>query len=179
MCDPVTATLVLTAASGAAATYGGIQNSKGQQAMLNYQAQVGDINAVYADRAARDALERGELDVLAHGRQVAKLRGEQTLGAASQGLDVSFGTPLDIAGDTAVLAAEDAARLSSNAENEAQGYRINAQNYRNDAAGNRAAKANEHTSMIIGAGTTLLNTAAQLSGTWAKYGGGKFSTKVK
>lgn len=176
MCDPATLT-VMTLASGAISLYGGIQSSKAQQASLRYSAQLNDINSVYADRAARDALERGELDALAHGRTVAKLRGEQTVAAASQGLDLGFGTPLDVAQDTDVLAAEDTGRIYSNAEREAQGYRINAQGYRNQAAGDRAARANEKTSMYINAGSTILNTATQIGGQWAKYGKPSFGNK--
>lgn len=162
-----------TVASTAVATYGGIRSAKGQQASLNYQAQLADVNAVYADRSARDALERGELDALKHGREVAALRGKQTVAMANDGLDLGFGTPLDIANDTDLLAAEDTGRIYENASREADSYRINAQGYRNSAAGDRAARQNSKTSMIIDAGSTLLNGATQLAGQQMKYGSAK------
>lgn len=169
MCDPATMTAMIIA-STAVSTYGGIQTSKANQSALGYQAQLADINAEYSDRAARDALERGELDALAHGRQVAALRGKQTNRAAAAGLELGFGSPFDVAGDTDVLAAEDTGRIYENANREAESFRINAQSYRNSASGDRAARANARTGMYIDAGSTLLEGATQISGTWAKYG---------
>lgn len=171
-----TATLAgLTLASTGVGVAGALQSSKAAQASANYQGQLADINALNADRAARDALERGTLDAVKHGREVAKLRGQQTQAFASQGLDLGFGTPLDTAGDTAMLAAEDNRTIAENAAREADSFRINAQNYRADAAGARAAGANARTAGLINAGTTLLNGATQIGGQFAKYGGAQKS----
>lgn len=170
MCDPATATLILTAAAGASATIGGIQSAKQQQAGLNYQAQLNDVNAVNAQRAARDALERGELDAVKHGREVAQLRGSQQVSVAQAGIEAGFGSPLDIATDTDLLAAEDTRTIYENANREAEGYRINAANYKAEAAGNRAQSKNVGTQAIIDAGSTVLSTASQMGGQWQKYG---------
>lgn len=174
MCDPVSAMAVLTVASTAVSTVGGIQSSRGQQAMATYQGQLADINAINADRAARDALERGELDAVKHGREVAKLRGDQIRRMASSGVEVGFGSSGDVLGDTDLLAAEDTARIYENVNREAEGYRINASNYRAEAEGARAERSNLKTSMVINAGSTLLEGASQLSGQYAKYGKPKF-----
>lgn len=174
MCDPVSAMMALTVASTAVSTVGGIQSSKAQQAMADYQGQLADVNAINADRAARDALERGELDALKHGREVAKLRGQQIQRMAASGVEVGYGSSGDLLGDTDVLAAEDTGRIYENANREAEGYRINAANYRADAAGSRMEKANLKTSMVINAGSTLLEGASTLTGQYAKYGKPKF-----
>lgn len=182
MCDPVTISAAvgffsanaasIAAVSGVAATglsvAGGIQQGKSQQAMARYQGQVADINAISADRAARDALERGELDAVKHGREVAQLRARQQHAYASSGVELGFGSPLDVVGDTNVLANQDNARIYENAGREADSYRINAGNYRANAAGARAEAANAGTSMIINAGSTLLAGASQVAGGWAR-----------
>lgn len=171
MCDPVTATLSFMAASTAVNTMGAIQTGQANKKSAKYQAQLAGINAVYADRAARDALERGELDALAHSREVAALRGEQTAGMAAEGLELGYGTPLDIAQDTDLLAAEDRARIYANAEREAQSYRIDAQGYRNQGLGYKAQAKNAVTSSLFAAGGTFLEGAAQFGGAWQKYKG--------
>lgn len=173
MCDPVTMT-VLTIASIATTAVGGIQSGRAQQAAARYQGQLQDINAINADRAARDALERGELDAVKHGREVAALRSRQELSFASQGLDLGFGSPADVVGDTNRLGNEDNARIYENAGREAEGFRINAQNYRAGAAGSRAEASNIGTATIINTGSTLLSGASQLAGQWKKYGTPKF-----
>jgi len=175
MCEPATLAtiaLVSSAASTATGVVGSLQAGKAQSASARYQGQLADINAEYADRAARDALDRGEFDALAHGRKVAQLRGKQTRDMAANGLELGYGTPLDIATDTDVLAAEDNSRIFANAMRESEGYRINAQGYRNEGAGARAAGANARTASYINAGSTLLDGASSLAGTWTKYKGG-------
>lgn len=160
----------LSAVSTGLGVIGGLQQSRAQQAQLRYQSQLAGINADQADAAARDALERGELDAIAHGRQVAALRGQQRSQFAAAGLEADYGTPLDIANDTSLLSAEDTSRIYSNAEREAQGYRINASNYRAEAAGASAARSASKASMFINAGSTLIGGATQIGATWAKYG---------
>lgn len=167
----------ITAATVAAAgvtAYGQVTAAQGQRAGLKYQSQLAEVNAVNADRAAREALERGELDAVAHDRQVRQLRGRQIAAQAAQGLELGFGSPLDILTDTDLLAAEDRANIYENANREAEGYRISAANYRADAEGNRAQRANTRTQMIIDLGSTALSTATQLGGTWKKYGAPKW-----
>lgn len=174
MCNPVAILAVTTLASGAVSVAGGIQKARAEQAGLKYQSQLAEVNAINADRAARDALERGELDAVKHGREVAALRGAQQVSVAQAGIEQGFGSPLDIATDTDLLAAEDTRTIYENANREAEGYRINASNYRAEAAGARAQRKNVGTAAIIDAGSTVLNTATQLSGSWAKYGAPKW-----
>jgi hypothetical protein len=184
MCDPVTLTAfttfvstnaatiaaVSTVAAGATTAYGIQRQAQAQSAGLKYQAQLDEVNAVNADRAARDALERGELDAVAHGRQVRELRGRQIAAQASENLELGFGSPLAILQDTDLLAAEDRATIYENANREAEGYRISASNARASAAGNMAQRSNVKTAAILDSASTVLNTATQLGGQWAKYG---------
>jgi hypothetical protein len=184
MCDPVTLTTIgatVAAHAGAIATAstigstvlgvaGGIQTARGQQAADKYQGQVADINAKTADQQAQDAIARGEEDAQAHGVKVAQLRGSQTASMAAQGLELGYGTPLDVAQDTSVGAAADARRIRENAGREADSYRISAANRRVEAVGARASAQASRSSMLINAGSTILGGATQLAGINAKYG---------
>jgi len=186
MCDPATMTALFTFASSSAglttatvaatavSAYGLNRQAQGQQAALDYQGQLAEVNAVRADKAARDALERGELSAIEHGRNVAKLRGQQIAKMAGSGVEVGYGSSGDVLGDTDVLGAEDLGRIHENAYREAEGFSVNASNYRAEGAGLKAQSANVRTAAIIDTGSTLLNGATQLGGTWAKYGKPKF-----
>jgi hypothetical protein len=98
----------------------------------------------------------------------------QQAAARYQGHDLGFGSPADVVGDTNRLGNEDNARIYENAGREAEGFRINAQNYRAGAAGSRAEASNIGTATIINTGSTLLSGASQLAGQWKKYGTPKF-----
>lgn len=164
---------VMTGISAASTVVGLMGNSYATSAAKNqatYQSQLAEINAKNADASARDALERGELDAVAHGREVAALRGRQTASFAAAGLEAGYGTPLDVANDTSLMAAEDTGRIYQNASREADSYRINASNYRAQAVGARAAGKNASTAGLINAGSTLIGGATQIAGVWGKYG---------
>lgn len=188
MCDPATLTAVTTffaanastiaAVSTVAATgvsvAGGLQAADAAKASARYQGKLGDVNAINADRAARDALERGELDAVKHGREMAQLRARQQTAFAASGIELGFGSPQDVAADTDLLGNEDNARIFENAGREADSYRISASNYRAGAAGDRAEAKNIGTAAIINAGSTLLNGASQFGDRVAKYGTPRF-----
>lgn len=184
MCDPVTLTTIgtfvgahaaaiaTTAAVGSTglAVAGQVQASKAAQASANYQSQVANINARSADQQAQDAIARGEEDAQAHGQRVAQLRGQQTASMAAMGLELGYGSPLEIAQDTSLGAAQDARRLRENAGREADSYRISAANSRTDAVSARASGQAAKSSMLINAGSTILGGAGQLAGIQHKYG---------
>lgn len=166
MCDPVSLTIAATAVSAAGTIFGGIQQSQ----MHRYEAGITQNNAIYADRQAADALERGKQAQVDHFRKVAALKGQQTAAFAAEGVDVGFGSPLDVLGDTAVMGMEDAFRLAENANREAQGYRIEAQNYRAQRSASKAAATNTLISTAFDTASTILGGASQVGAGIGKYG---------
>lgn len=192
MCDPVTMTAMVTFVTTHAATIAAVgtvaatglsvagisQQAKAQKASATYQAQLADVNATYADRAARDAIERGNFDALKHGRQQAQLRAQQTAGAAASGLDLSFGSPSDIAMDTDVLGSQDRGRIAENANREADSYRISAQGYRNSSAGSRAERSNIGSAAMLDSASTLIGGATKIAGGFAKYGSNSYAPRI-
>lgn len=173
MCDPtggIATMAALTVASTGLTMYGQAKSSKANQAAYAQASQLAMFNAKTEDVAAADALARGEEEAIAHGRQVAALRGTQTASMAAEGLELGFGSALDVETDTDLLAAEDANRIRQNASREADSHRISAVNYRAEAAGATAARKAEKSSMLINAGSTLLSGASQIAGLQMKYG---------
>lgn len=153
MCELMTALTIASTVMGAA---GAIQQGKAQAAASNYNAQVSEMNATLADRRARDALERGALEEQQKRQEVAQLQGRQRAAMAANGVDLTFGSPLDTLVDTAVLGELDALTIRRNAAREAYDYNVQGVNGRADATLNRMnAKAAKTGGYLAAAGTVL------------------------
>lgn len=142
-----------------------------------------DWNAAIADLQAADVLERGKEEESRFRAGVRGLIGTQRAGFAGQGVDVSFGSAVDVQADAAHLGELDAQALRSNAQREAWGFKVQAEDLRRGggiarkeaaaareagkaaAAGGRVNQsiANTQASAIRwNAGATVLGTGASL-----------------
>jgi hypothetical protein len=119
------------------------------------------MNATLADRKAKDAIERGAVDEQRKRQQVAQLRGQQVAGMAANGVDVSFGSPLDTIVDSSVLGELDALTIRTNANREAYDYKVDATNKRAGASLSRAQADNAITGSYLNAAGTVLTGAGR------------------
>jgi hypothetical protein len=138
----------------------------------NSQADLADYNASVADIQAQDALERGADEESRFRSGVRAMIGAQRTQFAASGVDVGFGTAVDVQGDTAYQGELDALQIRTNAGREAWGYKVEATDYRNRAkvarktgvyaaaAGREAQKASRYAAAgtIAGGATSLLDT---------------------
>lgn len=160
MCDPVSLTIAATAASIAGSAYSGI--SSYQQA--NYQAGVARNNATLSRNEAADAVDRGKRAELVKWREIAAQRSGQVAAAAANGIDTSFGSPADAVADTMKFGSMDASLIRQNAEREATGFQINAQNYEEEAKAQKRAGRNALISTGFEIAGTALGAAGQIKG---------------
>lgn len=164
-----------TAATGAAAGLTGLQTASliasGVGAGLSafssysqgkYNARVAQNNALQADWAAEDAIERGRTEEMRHRLKVSQLKGEQRAGTASRGFGVESGSAIDQLADTAEFGEMDALIIRNNYQREAVGYSNQAAGYRAEA---KAAKS----AGILGAAGSLLSGGARVADTWYQY----------
>ncbi|XAI96405.1 hypothetical protein [Microcystis phage Mel-JY33] len=156
---------LLMAGSIATSVVGGIQASNAEAAASMYSAQVNEQNAKFAERRARDALMRGAEEEQRVRQEGAQLKGQQIAGMAAAGLDLGFGSPLDVLVDTATGIELDAARVRRNADLEYDDYMRQGWSYRANAGMDRASAANAKTAGRIGAIGTVLGGA----GDYYKY----------
>lgn len=167
MCEPVS----LTLAAAAVAAGGQIYSGMAANAQGKYEARVANENRK-AELAARDdANRRGTIEQLRHYRQLSQRLGAQRAQMAGTGLDVNFGSPVDLLGDTEMLGWEDSQIIAENTAREARGYEINAANYTMQG---RAAKARGKAALhgsFFQAGATLLGGASQAGQIQAQQGG--------
>lgn len=162
MCvDPLTMMMVGSTIMGG---MGQIQQGRANAAAANYNAQVSDMNAKLADRAAKDALERGKVEEQKQRAKTAQIIGQQTAGMAANGLDLSFGSPLDLLVDTATLGEIDALTIRSNTYREERDIRQQGANYRGQAGMYRSQAASASTGGFLGAVGTVLGGGAQAYG---------------
>ncbi len=160
MCfDPVTLTIAATAISSLgslASVASGLQQAR-------YQESIADFNARMSDAAAADAIERGKIENLMHGRRVAQMKGTQQATMAANAVDPGFGSALQTLTDTAMMGAEDSYFIGQNAVREAMGYDISAASYRGQAASARSSRAGIILGGVSGLGSSILGGAQQMA----------------
>jgi len=167
------ATLAATAVSGAVTAYGAVQQGQAQKKQARYQAGVERNNATIAGWQAQDATQRGQIEEQRQRLATARLRSSQRAGMAANGIEIDSGSPLDVLMDTAQLGELDALTIRSNAEREAYGFRSQSGNLMAQAGLTTMAGRNAATAGYIGAGSTLLSSAATVGDrkkTYDRYG---------
>lgn len=155
---------------------GAIQQGQAASAAGKYNAQVADMNAKLADRRSRDAIERGQDEEQRKRLATSRMIGQQKAGMAANGVDLSFGSPLDTIVDTSVLGELDALTIRSNAYRESYDYQVDAVNKRAGANMERMKAKSALTAGYLGAAGTVLAGAGKAADQFGKmkYGNGGY-----
>jgi len=175
MCELTTALMVGSLVMGGFSAYQGAQAQKGQ---AKYQAAVARNNQIYSDQQAernealaRDAIKRGETEEYRTRLKTKALAGQQKSALASSGVDVAYGSSIDLIGDTFELGELDALTVRNNAERESNNYenqawasRVQSSNY-GAQAGMLDSQAN-NINPTMAAATTVLDGASSVAGHW-------------
>ena len=162
--------LVLGAASTLVGAVGAKQQANAQADAAEYNAKVNDMNATLAERRARDALERGRQDEQQKRNETAQIEGRQRAAMAANGVDLSFGSPLDTLVSTATLGEVDALTVRRNAANEAYDNQVQAENSRAVATLNRMNAKASRTAGNLNAFSTILTGAGKAYSSGASLG---------
>lgn len=160
MCEPVTAlTVAATAVAAAGSGVSAIQSAS----MQRYQARVADRNAGLSNEAARDAQDRNRIEAQRLYRKTGAVAGQQNAAMAANGIDLGFGSALQVQQDTAAIGAEDVSQLYRSGYQETRGFEISASNDRAQAAGARAGAKAAIVKGVFDVGSTVLGGASQVS----------------
>ncbi|QNA85145.1 hypothetical protein G4G27_14925 [Sphingomonas sp. So64.6b] len=154
MCPPALA-IPLAIASTVMATGGAIMSGIGQAQQYRYQASIADQNNRLANEQAKDSIENTNLEAQRRGRALAQIKGAQQAAMAANGVDLNFGSAVDVQKDTAMIGAEDLAQIYKGGNQRTRGFEISAFNYRSEAAANRA----KASGALINAGFSAVSTA--------------------
>ncbi|WP_244511635.1 MULTISPECIES: hypothetical protein [unclassified Rhizobium] len=112
---------------------GTVQQAQATKKASDYNAQVAEMNAKISDRQARDSIERGKQEEQQKRFQTAQLEGRQRAAMAANGVDLSFGSPLDTIVDTAEMGEIDALNIRTNSYREAYANKVQGANQRANA----------------------------------------------
>ncbi len=158
MCGPAAA---LAIAAAAVTATGQVMNGIGQSQQDRYQAQVDDQNTKLANDQAHDSITDTNLEAQRRYRQLADAQGKQQAAMAANGVDLNFGSPVDLQQDTAMIGGEDVGQIYKTGYQRTHGYDIDAWNSRSQAAANRAKASGALTQGIFGGLSSALGGAKQ------------------
>jgi hypothetical protein len=153
MCELTTMLMIGSTVMGAA---GAVQQGKAAQASANYNAKVADMNAKISERQARDAVERGALEEQQQRMKTSQVIGQQRAAMAANGVDLTFGSPLDTLVDTATMGELDALTIRANTYREERDIRQQGNNQTAQASAFRAEGANARKAGFMDAFGTIL-----------------------
>jgi len=156
--------LAAQGAGGLISVIGAFAGASAQRASLRYQAEVANINAGTAARAAEAALMVGQHQAQASMMATANLKSTQTAHLAANGVDLGEGSAARTLASTDIMGKIDANTIEANAVRAAWGYRTQQTNYENDARMRQASAA--AISPTLAAGTSLLTSATAVAPNW-------------
>ena len=150
---------VLSGFTNAVGTYA---SASTQRAAAYYQANMLDLNAQMAERAAQGELQRGQREEQSVRLRTAQLKSSQRVALAANGVDLGQGTATDILTSTDVMGEMDANTVAANALRSAFGYRTQALNYTNEARTRRESAPSPGMALA----TSLMGSATSVSEKW-------------
>lgn len=149
-----------------------IINANLQQDVLEYQADIGRINARISENSAWAALEDGRKQEQRYMMELSKLRGQQSVAAATAGLDLSYGSVKDVEETTNMVADMDLATLRLNAGRQAFGLQMQSINQLREAQFAQTTAGG--ISPLLAGTSSLLGNAGQVAQNWylmRRFGG--------
>lgn len=174
MCE-LTAATVLAGASLGLGAMSAYQQSQATKASMEYQSAVARNNAITSEYQAEDAIKRGQTAEEQQRRKTMMLKGTQTARLAANGIDISEGSALQILSDTDWMGEQDALTVRDNANREAWGYRVQAQNATSNSTMLRNS-ADAQNPLLSGATSLITNPAAGVvADKWTKMAQGSSS----
>ena len=146
----------LFAAGAGASALGAYQGANAQKASLQYQAAVASNNAKLAEMKAKDAIDNGRVAVQKHRRDVKGFRGKQVNAMSDSGLLIGSESFQDVLNTTDVLGELDAITIMTNAERQAFGFNVEADN--SQSTSGMLSKQAGSIQPLMSAGTSLLTS---------------------
>jgi len=110
---------------GAGMSFNSAKNqSLAMKSQADYQKSMAEVNSLFSNIQASDAIDRGDKAAAQLGRKTKSLIGTQRANLAAQGVEVDSGSALEIQQDTAALSRMDELQIRNNAWREAWGIKV-------------------------------------------------------
>jgi hypothetical protein len=161
VCVPLGVALVV--ASAATSMAGQFVQGQAAYTQAKYEQAAADANQKLAAQQAKDSIELTQKEAARRYREGANLEGQQQAAMAANGIDINYGSAVDVAKDTKMITSEDVGNIYAAGEQRTRGYLIDAYDYRlsGQAAKSKAKSAGLATGLAM-AGTAL-GAASQIN----------------
>jgi hypothetical protein len=140
---------------------GQLEQGKATEQADKQQAQIATMNANLANQKAKDDIQTGQQQEQQKRLQTAQLMGKQRAAMAANGVDLSFGSPLDTLVDTAKMGEVDALNIRTNAYRASYEDQVQGANYTANAAIDKEKGENALDAGYLGAMGTILGGAGK------------------
>lgn len=143
---------------------GAISSAMSTRLALKGAAQIAEINAGVAERAAQQEMSRGQDLIAAATERAGQVKSAQRASMAANGIDLGEGSAAEVLTTTDMVKEHDMQTIQANAVRAAWGHRVDATSLTNQA---RTAQAGADSTSPLMAGTSsLLSSAGQIAGSW-------------
>lgn len=149
------ASLGLTAVGSGVSALGAYNTNMAASEAATYRAGVADINA-------KIAKQQGQVEAFNHSLKVGQILGTQKATQAASGVDVNFGSPVNVRASTSEMGKLDQLTILNNASKKAFGFMA-----QSDLE--KSAASNYEKAGILGAFSNTLAGATSVSDKWLKY----------
>lgn len=157
------AAMPLLIASTALSAVGSVVGAVGQANQAKYAASIADQNAKIASEQAHDSIENTNLEARSRARMIGKMQGDQQAALAANGVDINFGTSLDLQRDVMMIGAEDLGNIYKGGNERTKSFDRQSWNYQAEAAAQRSKASGAIMQGIFGAAGTALGGASQIA----------------
>lgn len=139
----------------------GISKAIDQYERANYAESQARINRLWSDYAAKDAIRRGGVQAREFEKSVRKLRGEQRVRAAAQGIEVDEGISDELQQEAAETGALDVMEIENSAWRQAFGIKEQSRAFRFAKEAEARSHRQEAAQTLLTTSTNVATTAAQ------------------
>ena len=169
MCDLATLSLASTVVGGVVGAYGQIQAGKAAQQEANYKSAIERNNAIRADYAAEDAIQRGKIAEKAQRTKGALLLSQMKAVMGSSGQVIDEGSAGELVIDQAGINELEALNVRSSSEREAFGLKEQAEGFEASSRLYKVSGANARSAGRVAAAGTVLTTGGTVAAKWYKF----------
>lgn len=161
MCDPVSIGLVV--ASTAVTMGGQYMQGKAAYTTAKYQQSAAAANMQLADDQAKAEIGNTKLAAQRRYREASQLEGNQRAAMGANGIDLNYGSAVDVQRNDKMIAAEDVGQIYKEGFNKTQGYLIDAYGERLKGMAAKSSAKGAQWATGLGMLGTALGGASQIS----------------
>ena len=163
------ATLIAQGVGGALNVVNNQAQANAQKAQSRYQQQVAQNNRLLAERAARDAVARGQELENRQRSATQQAIGASRASAAARGVEVDTGSQLEQQVDIAEIGEVEALTVRDNARREEFALRQQASDFDQEAQFASAQRSQINKQLPLNIAGSLLNTGSQVASQWYAF----------